>query len=129
MLDLRDSTYFPRAVDLAEVGNDEHHTIRFFTGPMTEPEQSIYRTMHSDKKIHWCFTVTVGGFSRFNRNVAVSNTGPHLDVAVPSRHPPYPSPYGEDKTVLCRDLEANNIIRHDPGRAPNPPSHPHPHTI
>lgn len=22
---------------------------------MTEPEQSIYRTMRSDKKIHWCF--------------------------------------------------------------------------
>ncbi|KAJ7909238.1 hypothetical protein B0H13DRAFT_2014625 [Mycena leptocephala] len=55
MLDLRDSTYFPKAVDLAEVGYDEHDTIRFFTGPMTEPEQSIYRTMRSDKKIHWCF--------------------------------------------------------------------------
>ncbi|KAJ7235228.1 hypothetical protein C8J57DRAFT_1378593 [Mycena rebaudengoi] len=54
MLDLRDSTYFPRAVDLAEVGYDEHDTIRFFTGPMTEPEQ-VYRTMRSDKKIHWCF--------------------------------------------------------------------------
>ncbi|KAJ7021847.1 hypothetical protein C8F04DRAFT_259590 [Mycena alexandri] len=55
MLDLRDSTYFPRALDLAEVGYDEHDTMRFFTGPMTEPEQSIYRTMRSDKKIHWCF--------------------------------------------------------------------------
>ncbi|KAJ7302092.1 hypothetical protein DFH08DRAFT_978201 [Mycena albidolilacea] len=64
MLDLRDSTYFPRAVDLAEVRNNEHHTIRFFTGPMTEPEQSIYRTMRSDKKIHWCFTVTPSPYSK-----------------------------------------------------------------
>ncbi|KAJ7194864.1 hypothetical protein GGX14DRAFT_475682 [Mycena pura] len=56
MLDLRDSTYFPSAVDLAEVGYDEHDTIRFFTGPITKPKQSIYRTMRSDKKIHCLIT-------------------------------------------------------------------------
>ncbi|KAJ7302089.1 WD40-repeat-containing domain protein [Mycena albidolilacea] len=31
--------------------------------------------------------------------------------SMPSRHP-YLFSYGEDKTVLCRDLEANKIIRH-----------------
>ncbi|KAJ7491389.1 hypothetical protein B0H11DRAFT_2008902 [Mycena galericulata] len=87
MLDLHDSTYFPRAVDLAEVGYDEDDTIRFFTGPMTEPEQSIYRTMRSDKKIHRCFLGERVDNPVKNPNIASIITGSTPLSALPNiRH-------------------------------------------
>ncbi|KAJ7653933.1 hypothetical protein DFH06DRAFT_519925 [Mycena polygramma] len=55
-LNLKDGIYFPRsAFDLPEVGYDEDDTMRFYTGPMTEPLQPLFRTFRTDKKIHWCF--------------------------------------------------------------------------
>ncbi|KAJ6493730.1 hypothetical protein C8R47DRAFT_419230 [Mycena vitilis] len=55
-LNLKNPIYFPQsAVDLPEVGYDEDDTMRFYTGPMTEPLQSLFRTFRTDKKIHWCF--------------------------------------------------------------------------
>ncbi|KAJ3785499.1 hypothetical protein GGU10DRAFT_375745 [Lentinula aff. detonsa] len=52
---LQNRTYFPRAIDLPELGYDEDETMRFFSGPRKDPLPYLYRTFRTDKRIHWCF--------------------------------------------------------------------------
>ncbi|KAJ7729430.1 hypothetical protein B0H16DRAFT_1470000 [Mycena metata] len=87
-LDLKDCTYFPRAIDLPEVGYDEDDTMRFYTGTMTEPQQAIYRTFRTDKKIHWCFigervpSPVPPGKSMLAAAAALATPGAHIPTSL-----------------------------------------------